>query len=47
VLDETRQRIVSGGLNDQKIRILLLAAAKDPSDPGLRAETVDILNGSA
>lgn len=47
VLDETRQRIVSGTLNDQKIRVLLLSAAKDPSDPGLRAETVEILNGSA
>jgi Putative zinc-finger/HEAT repeats len=47
VLDETRQRIVSGGLNDQNIRVLLLAAAKDPSDPGLRAETVEILNSSA
>lgn len=47
VLDETRQRIVSGGVNDQKIRVLLLSAAKDPSDPGLRAETVDILNASA
>ena len=31
----------------QKIRGLLLSAAKDPSDPGLRAETVDILNSSA
>jgi hypothetical protein len=47
VLDETRQRIVSGKLDDQQIRGLLLAAAKDPTDPGLRAETVDILNGSA
>jgi hypothetical protein len=47
VLDETRQRIVSGKLDDQQIRGLLLAAAKDPSDPGLRAETVNILNASA
>jgi len=47
VLDETRQRIVSGKLDDQQIRGLLLAAAKDPTDPGLRAETVDILNASA
>jgi hypothetical protein len=47
VLDETRQRVVSGALNDQKIRVLLLSAAKDPSDPGLRAETVEILNPSA
>jgi hypothetical protein len=44
VLDETRQRIVSGSLGDQPIRALLLSAAKDSSDPGLRAETVDILN---
>jgi hypothetical protein len=47
VLDETRQRIVSGRLDDQQIRGLLLTAAKDPTDPGLRAETVDILNASA
>lgn len=47
VLDETRQRVVSGGLDDQNIRVLLLSAAKDPSDPGLRYETVGILNGRA
>jgi hypothetical protein len=47
VLDETRQRVVSGGLDDQKIRVLLLSAAKDPSDPGLRYETVGILNDRA
>jgi len=44
VVDETRQRIVSGRLDDRKIRSLLLTAAKDPSDPGLRTETLDILN---
>jgi hypothetical protein len=47
VLDETRQRTVSGGLDDQMIRVLLLSAAKDPSDPGLRYETVGILNDRA
>jgi HEAT repeat protein len=47
VLDETRQRTVSGGLDDQNIRLLLLSAAKDPSDPGLRYETVGILNDRA
>lgn len=47
VLDETRQRIVSGGLDNPKFRGLLLSAAKDPSDPGLRAESVEILNASA
>jgi len=47
VLDETRQRTVSGSLDDQNIRVLLLSAAKDPSDPGLRYETVGILNDRA
>jgi len=46
VVDETRQRIVSGRLDDRKIRSLLLAAATDPSDPGLRTETLDILNNA-
>jgi hypothetical protein len=47
VLDETNQRIISGALNNPKIQGLLLSAAKDPSDPGLRAETVEILTASA
>jgi anti-sigma factor RsiW len=47
VVDETHQRIVSGRLDDSKIRSLLLAAATDPSDPGLRTETLDILNSLA
>jgi hypothetical protein len=47
VLDETRQRIVSGAVDDKQIQALLIAAAKDPSDPGLRAETVQILTSRA
>lgn len=47
VLDETRQRIVSGAVDDKQIQALLIAAAKDPSDPGLRAETVEILTSRA
>lgn len=47
VLDETRQRTISGGLDDSQIRTLLLMAAKDSTDPGLRAETVDILTQRA
>jgi plasmid stability protein len=43
VLDETRQRIVSGSLEDRSIKQLLLAAAKDPNDPGLRVESVEML----
>jgi hypothetical protein len=47
VVDETRQRVISGELTDLRIQALLLAAAKDPSDPGLRVETVDILKNRA
>lgn len=43
VVDETRQRILSGRLDDEQIRRFLLAAAKDPADPGLRGESVEIL----
>ena len=45
VLDETRQRVLSGDLRDQAIQKLLLTAAKDPSDPGLRVESVSLLKG--
>ena len=47
VVDETRQRILSGRLDDVKIRGLLLSAVKDPSDPGLRGESVDLLKSSS
>jgi hypothetical protein len=43
VLDETRQRTLAGSLDDQSIQRLLLTAAKDPSDAGLRVESVDLL----
>ena len=43
VVDETRQRVLSGRLEDQSIQRLLLTAAKDPSDAGLRVESVDLL----
>jgi hypothetical protein len=47
VVDETRQRVLSGRLDDAKIRGLLLSAVKDPSDPGLRVETVELLKGDS
>lgn len=47
VVDETRQRVVSGNLADQQIRAMLLAAASDSSDPGVRAETVELLTSDA
>ena len=43
VVDETRQRVLSGNLDDQAIQRLLMTAAKDPSDAGLRVESVDLL----
>jgi HEAT repeats/Putative zinc-finger len=43
VVDETRSRVISGRLDDEPIRKLLISATKDPSDPGLRGESVEIL----
>jgi hypothetical protein len=43
IFDETRQKTVSGTMDDQAVRALLMAAARDASDPGLRAETVTVL----
>ena len=47
VIDETHQRVMSGSLEDQAIQRLLLTAAKDPSDAGLRVESVDLLKGNS
>jgi hypothetical protein len=47
VLDETRQRVLSGSVEDAAIQRLLLAAAKDPSDAGLRVESVDLLKNNS
>jgi len=43
VVEETRQRMLAGNMEDEPIRRLLLAAARDAADPGLRGDTVDIL----
>lgn len=43
VVDETRQHTVSGQCDDARIRRLLLTAAKDPTDPGLRVDSFEIL----
>ncbi len=47
VFDEKRERTISGNRDDQRIRQLLMAAAKEATDPGLRAQTVTILVGDA
>lgn len=47
VVNETRERTISGSRDDRQIRDLLMAAAKEGADPGLRAQTVTILMGDA
>lgn len=46
-VDETRRRLVTGSLNDANIERLMLAAAKDESNDGLRVESVELLKGHA
>jgi hypothetical protein len=46
VVEETRERVLSGNVDDQNIQNLLLAAARDPQDAGLRVESVDLLKSS-
>ncbi len=46
VVDETRQRTIQGGLDDQKIQSLLLEAVRDPNDPGLRSDSVELLKNT-
>jgi hypothetical protein len=41
--DEIRPRTVTGSLQDETVRRLLLAAASDPSDPGARLESIEML----
>lgn len=43
VVEETRQRTLSGDMGDESIRRLLLIAARDANDPGLRVESMDLL----
>ncbi|MBS1824273.1 MAG: HEAT repeat domain-containing protein [Acidobacteria bacterium] len=43
IVEEVRQKTLSGQLNDDRIRGMLLTAATDPSDPGLRARTLEAL----
>jgi len=44
VLEETRQREVEGRMEDDSIRGLLVRAAQHSSDPGLRVDSVELLN---
>ncbi len=44
VVEETRQKVLKGRVDENAIQQYLIAAAKDPADPGLRVESVELLN---
>ncbi|MDQ6676817.1 MAG: HEAT repeat domain-containing protein [Acidobacteriota bacterium] len=46
-VDDVHRRVVSGGVDDAKIKQLLLAAAREESSPGVRVESVDMLKNMA
>ncbi|MBK5290739.1 MAG: HEAT repeat domain-containing protein [Acidobacteriia bacterium] len=46
-LEETSRRQVMGRVEDQDIRQLLLRAAQDGADPGLRGDSLDLLKGKS
>ncbi|HEX4168171.1 MAG TPA: HEAT repeat domain-containing protein [Bryobacteraceae bacterium] len=43
VLDQVNQREIVGSPNDQNVRQWLLVASQDPSDPGIRVDSVEVL----
>lgn len=46
-LEETRRRVVSGRLEDGNIQELLLVAAREEGNPGVRVDSLDALKNSA
>jgi hypothetical protein len=47
VVEEVRQRVLEGGVNDDSIRGLLVAAAREARDPGVRVETMSLLKNQS
>jgi hypothetical protein len=45
--DEVRPREIAGDPNDERIRRLLLTAAADPADPGVRVDSLELLKDHA
>ena len=43
IFDQVRPHEIVGRVDDDDVRQLLLAAAKDPTDPGIRVDSVEIL----
>jgi HEAT repeats/Putative zinc-finger len=44
VFDQVHEREITGRTDDQGIRRVLIAASKDPADPGIRVDSVQMLN---
>ncbi len=47
VVEEKRQRVLEGTLEDSPIREALVNAVRNPLDPGVRADSVELLKGMA
>ncbi|MGC2661438.1 MAG: HEAT repeat domain-containing protein [Bryobacteraceae bacterium] len=47
IVDQVHQNVVVGQMDDAAIRRLLLAATRDPDDPGVRYDSVEVLNGES
>lgn len=45
IVDQISEREITGRVDDDQVRQLLLAAAKDSSDPGIRVDSVEMLRG--
>jgi HEAT repeat protein len=45
VVEEVRQKVLSGRADSDQIRGLLVAASREANDPGVRVETLDLLKG--
>ncbi len=45
LIDRVQEQEVVGSIGDEAVRRLLLTAIKDPADPGLRVDSVQLLNG--
>lgn len=46
VVEQVSRRTLSGGMTDEPIRRLLLTAARESNDPGVRVESVNLLKNS-
>ncbi len=47
VIDHIQQQEITGNIDDDNVRQLVLQASKDPSDPGLRIDSVQVLKGQS